>query len=125
VRLACVLATSLLWTAVACGGSSAGSIGAVLGRDNDSHALFVRDVPAGLAANKAGLLPGDEIVMIEGFYVRDLSMKEIRALLRGDVGSKLEVTIVRGEQVQRVKLTRTALREPKPVTEKKEEKVEE
>jgi C-terminal processing protease CtpA/Prc len=106
-----------------CGGQQVGSVGAVLGRDNDTHALFVREVPPGMAADRAGLLPGDEIIMIEGFYVRDLGMKEIRALLRGDVGSTVELTIVRGSLVQHVRLKRGSFRAPDQIK-PKEEKVE-
>ena len=96
----------------ACGGTT-GSIGAVLGRDNETAALHVRDVPPGLAAARAGLRPGDEIVMIEGFYVKNMSAKQIQTLLRGDPGTTVELTILRGEAVQRVKVTRTPLREKK------------
>jgi C-terminal processing protease CtpA/Prc len=125
VRLArhATLGVAILLSLGGCG-SQVGSVGAVLGRDNDTHALFVRDVPSGMAANKAGLIPGDEIVMIDGFYVRELGMKEIRALLRGDIGSKVDLTIVRGEKVQHVKVTRGAFREGTGVK-PKEEKLEE
>jgi C-terminal processing protease CtpA/Prc len=110
VRPVVLLLLGLL--ATGCGGATTGSIGALLGRDNDTHALTVHEAPKGLAAAEAGLLPGDEIVMIDGFYVRDLGPKELRALLRGDVGSKVELTIVRGGDVRRVVVTRTALRTP-------------
>jgi C-terminal processing protease CtpA/Prc len=96
-----------------CGGST-GSIGAVLARDNEARTLHIRETPVGHAAARAGLMPGDEIVMIEGYYVRDLTPKQIQTLLRGDPGTKLELTIVRGGQVRNVKLERTALREKKP-----------
>ncbi len=118
---------SLLWLSLAgCGGaSSVGSIGAVLGRDNDDQAVYVRDVPDGLAAAEAGLQAGDEIVMLDGVYVRTLSAADLRAKLRGDIGSKLAVTVVRGDQVIRVELRRTPLSgaplKPKP----KEEKITE
>lgn len=92
------------------GHQQVGSIGAMLGRDDDTHAVHVRDVPKGLAADEAGLLPGDEIVMIDGFYARDLGPKELRALLRGEIGSPVELTILRGEEVRRVVLRRTPLR---------------
>jgi carboxyl-terminal processing protease len=103
----------LLAVAVAagCAGAQAGSVGAVLGRDNDSHAVYVRDVPPGLAAEKAGLLPGDEILMIDGIYVRDLSSKELRARLRGDVGSTVELTVVRGNEVRQLRVRRGALQD--------------
>ena len=81
-----------------CGGSAPGSVGAVFGRDNDTRSLYVREVPPGLAAAGAGLLPGDQIVMIEGFYVRDLDAKAIRDKLRGEVGSTVALTVLRGRR---------------------------
>ena len=95
-----------------CGGTT-GSIGAVLGRNNETLALHVREAPKGLAAARAGLAPGDEIVMIEGFYVRNLTAKQIQTLLRGDPGTTVELTVLRGESVRRVRVVRTPLREKK------------
>jgi len=98
--------------AAGCGGSSGGgSVGAVFGRDNDTHALYVREVPPGLGAAEAGLLAGDQVVMIDGVYVRDLGEKELRAKLRGEIGSAVELTILRGNDVQHVRVTRAAPRE--------------
>jgi C-terminal processing protease CtpA/Prc len=86
-----ILALSL----AACRGGP-GSVGAVLGRDNETRALYVRDAPEGLAAGRAGLQAGDEIVMIEGRYVKDMDAGEIRSKLRGEVGSAVRLTVVRG-----------------------------
>ncbi len=110
-----MLAAALL--AMGCGGSvsGVGSVGAVFGRDNDTHLLYVREVAPDLGADKAGLLPGDQVVMIEGRYVRDLTEKEIRAELRGEVGSPVLLTILRGNDVLHVKVTRSALRAPEPI----------
>ena len=119
--LPAVLLASSLW----CGcGEATGSIGAVLARDNQTKAVHVREAPPGMAASRAGLQPGDEIVMIEGYYVQDLTPKQIQSLLRGDPGSKLEVTVVRNGQVRRVKLSRTPLREKKLPKEETEDKQE-
>ncbi|MDC3953821.1 PDZ domain-containing protein [Polyangium jinanense] len=107
------LLASFLFVGLACAAEQKGSIGAVLSRDNDTGALYVRDLSPGLAAERAGLLPGDELLMIEGRYVRDLDAKEIRALLRGDVGTSVRLTIVRGEEVRRVRVERRALLDPK------------
>lgn len=107
-----------------CGGEqSAGSMGAVLGRDNDTHALYVRDVPEGLGADLAGLLPGDEIVMIDGVYARDLDAREIGRRLRGDVGTTVELTLLRANEVRRVRVRRTPMRGRGEV-QGKEERVE-
>lgn len=82
----------------------------MFGRDNETLALYVRDVPEGLGAEEAGLLPGDEIVMIDGHYVRNLDRKEITQRLRGEVGTKVELTVLRGSEVNHISVKRTALR---------------
>lgn len=90
----------------------AGSIGAVLSRDNEAGTLFIRDVSPGLSAERAGLQAGDEVLMIEGRYTRELDAPAVRAALRGEIGTSVRLTIVRGDQVLRVKVERGALREP-------------
>jgi len=97
-----------------------GSIGAVLGRDEESHAVYVRDVPE--TNDDPDLLPGDELLMVDGIYVRELSVKELRKRLRGEPGTKVKVTLLRGANVVRVELTRTPLKE---VVKKREEPVDE
>jgi carboxyl-terminal processing protease len=105
----------------ACGASpDAGSIGAILGRDEESKAVYVRDIPE--AASEVDLLAGDEIVMIDGVYVRDLSTKDLRRRLRGEPGSRVKLTLLRGSAVVRVEIVRTPLKE---VVGRAEEKVDE
>ncbi len=99
-------------SAGACGTSAVGSVGAVLGRNPDTGALYLRQVAEGQAADQAGLLAGDRIKMIDGVLVDDLGPEQIQARLRGEVGSPVTLTIIRGEQVLDVELTRTALHEP-------------
>ena len=120
---ALVLASVLL--AAGCGGGGGvGSVGAVFGRDNDNHALYVREAPPGLGADEAGLLAGDQIVMIDGLYVRDLSEKEIRSKLRGEVGSKVALTILRSNDVHHVRVTRGERKAPEAI-ERREQKIAE
>lgn len=111
MRVAPLLTFSIILPLLGCGGGgTAGSVGAVFGRDNDTRSLYVREVPPGLAAAGAGLLPGDQIVMIEGLYVRDLDAKTIRDKLRGDVGSTVALTVLRGDEVLHVRVSRGATR---------------
>lgn len=77
-----------------CGGSSAGSIGAVLGKRENGR-LYVRDAPPGMAAWKAGLEPDDEIVAIDGHDVRAMTADDVRKAVRGDVGSTVILTVER------------------------------
>src|SRR4051812_4511618 len=84
---------------VGCATERPGSIGAHLSRDNETGALYVRDLFPGLAGERAGLLPGDEIIMIDGHYVRELNAPRVREMLRGEIGTAVRLTIVRGELV--------------------------
>jgi carboxyl-terminal processing protease len=103
-----------------------GSVGAVFGRDSETRALVVRDVPVGAAASKAGLLPGDQVLMIDGWYVKDLDAKDVRAKLRGDVGSSVQLTVVRnGDEVRHVKVTRRELGERRAPPPPREERISE
>ena len=87
--------------------TSRGTIGAVIAQDSDSGRLFLREVPASLAAGQANLQPGDEILLIDGLDVRRLDPEQINALLTGDVDSPVKLTVIRKEQVLRVTLKRT------------------
>ena len=101
--LLCVLLVGAL---VACT-PSRGTIGAYLGGPKDSGRLFIRAVPKGLAADQAGLKPGDELLLIDGVDVRSLTDRELHAALTGPVDSEVKLTLVRGDQVIRVTLRRT------------------
>ena len=86
-----------------------GTIGAVVGQAPDGR-LFVRETPAGLAAEKAGLRPDDEILLIDARDLRALTPQQVHELLGGDVGDPVKLTLVRGEEVLRVTLRRTPAR---------------
>src|SRR5262252_4290344 len=83
-----------------------GTIGAILGQKPDGR-LFVRETPRDLAAARGGLSPGDEILLVEGKDVRQMSEQELYQALSGDVGTKVKLTVVRGDGVYRLTLTRT------------------
>ena len=89
---------------------SKGTIGAVIAQDSNSNRLILREVPPDLAAGKAQLKEGDEILTIDGVDVRAMSAKQVHAALSGDVDSPVKLTLVRGEQILRVTLKRTAAR---------------
>jgi C-terminal processing protease CtpA/Prc len=102
-------------------GKDPGSVGAVFGRDKETRALVIREAPTGAGAEKAGLAEGDEVLMIDGFYVKDLTAKEVRAKLRGDVGSTVKLTVLRGaDDVRHVEVRRAALGEHHPAPPREE-----
>ncbi len=71
----------------------AGETGLVVTRQFYLRVLGVRD---GSAAARAGLQAGDFIRMIDGKPTRDMSTVTGRRLLRGAPGSKVSLTIIRG-----------------------------
>ena len=87
--------------------SGKGTIGAVISQEDDSGRLFLREVPADLAAGRANLKPGDEILLIDGLDVRRMDPQQINAALSGEVDSPVKLTLIRQEQVLRVTLRRT------------------
>ena len=101
-----IAALSFLFWLSACAPSK-GTIGAVIAQEGDSGRLFLRDVPASLAAGQANLKPGDEILLIDGLDVRRLDAQQINAALSGEVGAPVKLTLIREEQVLRVTLLRT------------------
>jgi C-terminal processing protease CtpA/Prc len=108
-----------------CGGpAGVATVGAVFGRDNDTRDLYVREVAEGLGAEEAGLAPGDQIVMIDGVFVRDLDPPAIRAKLRGEVGTEVALTVVHGERVLHVRVQRRPPRARRPPLQKEERLVE-
>lgn len=86
-----------------------GTIGAVLGQQTDGRVL-VREVPADLAAGRAGLREGDELLLVGGKDVRALTSEELHQALSGDVGDTVKLTLVRGEDIVRVTLKLTPAR---------------
>jgi carboxyl-terminal processing protease len=84
-----------------------GTIGALLGQSADQR-LVVREVPESLAAGRAGLQPGDELLLIDGRDVRELDERGVHRALGGEVGEPVKLTLLREGRVIRVTLRRTA-----------------
>ena len=79
----------------------------MLGQDRATGRVVVHDAPPEMSAAKAGLREGDEIISIEGQDVRDLPPGEVAEMLRGELGSEVSITVIRGgTEVIRVKIVR-------------------
>jgi C-terminal processing protease CtpA/Prc len=90
-----------------------GSIGAVLAQSHPDGKVTVRDAPPGLPAALSGIVPGDEILFIEGRDVRSMSPEAIHLALEGEVGSTVQLTVLHQGKIQRVTLKRAPLETPK------------
>jgi carboxyl-terminal processing protease len=76
-------------------GEAFGGIGIVLARDDAVRAWRIDQVFEGSPASRAGLQPGDEIAAVDGVPASDLSGEELRARLRGKIGSVVRLTVAR------------------------------
>jgi C-terminal processing protease CtpA/Prc len=83
-----------------------GTIGALIAQASDQR-LVLRDVPPDLAAGKAGLKPGDELLLIDGRDVRELDERGVHQALSGEAGAPVKLTLLRDNRVIRVTLRRT------------------
>ena len=93
-----------------CGSTWKGSVGAVLGKDNRTGRVYVRDVPQGMGAEKAGILVEDEVTAIDGTPVAKMSPEEVHGALAGAVGSKVTLTLLRRGALVTVVVERGPLR---------------
>jgi len=77
------------------------------------YATVISVVPGG-PADKAGVEGGDIFEAIEGKSTRDMSLAEIRAVLGGDTGSNVTVSVVRPRRAepQKVVITRDTVTIP-------------
>jgi C-terminal processing protease CtpA/Prc len=108
-RLGGAVVGLLLAAVLTCCGAQKGTIGAVLAQSPEGR-LFVREVPAGLAASEAGLAAGDEILLIDGRDARAMGARGVHEALSGDVGEPVRLTVVRRGEVLRLKLARSLAR---------------
>jgi carboxyl-terminal processing protease len=77
----------------ACAGTPIGDVGIELTRQYYLRVIATRD---NSPADKAGLQTGDYVRAIDGKPARDLSVFEGMRLLRGEPGSKVTLTVIRG-----------------------------
>lgn len=87
-----------------------GGIGALIMRRGEF--IFISETYEGFPAHKAGLLPGDKILSIDGESAVDRTQEEVSSLLKGQPGTEIDVVIKRaGENDEIIKtITREVVR---------------
>jgi carboxyl-terminal processing protease len=98
-------------------GEAKGQIGATVSK-RFGYAAVVSVLP-GSAADKAGIETSDIIEAIEGKSTREMSLAEVQNLLSGQIGSNVNVSVVRARRAEPLKIviTRDVVKFP-PVSEK-------
>ena len=90
------------------------NIGATISK-RFGYAAVVSIIPGG-PADKAGVSSGDIIEAIDNKSTHDMSLAEIRSAAAGEVGSRLECSIIRTRKIepQKVSITREVVSSPGP-----------
>ncbi len=92
---------------------SFGGIGAEIGKKNGFISIVapLEDSPA----QKAGILAGDKILKINGEPTDDLSVEQAVTKIRGEIGTKVALTILRGNdgaKSKEITITRAIIKNP-------------
>lgn len=82
-------------------------IGAEVMKEGE-YVKIVSPIP-GSPAEEAGLLPNDLVMEVDGESIEGMSLNEAVALIRGEKGTEVVLTIDRGGQTFEVSLTRDAI----------------
>jgi carboxyl-terminal processing protease len=81
------------------------SIGLVLGRSNGQY--IIRKILPGSPANQAGLLKGDVVAAIDSKRIKGLLQARVSELLKGDLGTEIELSILRAGKTKNFTVVRT------------------
>lgn len=85
-----------------------GGIGVVMGYRDGS--IVIISVMEGTPGEAAGILPGDEIYLVEGTRAADLTFEEVALKIRGEVGTQVALTVRRYEDKEAGKFQDQELR---------------
>lgn len=84
-----------------------GGIGVVLTQNLDTGVTTASNVYEDSPAMKAGMKDGDIIYQVEGRDVSGMDLEEISGNIKGEKGTTVEITVLRGEAGEEVTLTIT------------------
>lgn len=94
----------------ACGEFSGIGI-SIISKPTEDDSLGIIDVVGGGPAEKAGLKAGDKIVEVGGKKLRGLSSDEVINLLKGVIGSKVALKIIRSKKPLEFTVTRDTIKD--------------
>lgn len=87
-------------------------VGISIKEREDGAGLDIVEVTAGGSAEEAGLLAGDVITAVDGKSIAGMDVNDIRNMIRGDVGTKVNITVLRGAEEITSSVTRKKIKTP-------------
>jgi len=84
-------------------------VGIQLTKDEKTKQLVVVSPIEDTPASKAGVLPKDVIIAIDGKSTEGMELEQAVSMIRGKVGTSVKITIQRGEEKKELTLTRAKI----------------
>lgn len=103
--------------------ASFGGIGIVMGYNVNESKVTVLSVMEGTPGEAAGLKSGDEIFAVDGVPVSEYEFEQVAMKVRGQIGTNVTLTIVRGEEKFDVTIERANIRVKTAVGKMLEDKI--
>lgn len=82
-------------------------IGAYVSQSQDTKVLTITKPFKGGPADQAGIMPGDIIYKVEGEVVTDQDISTVVAKMKGEKGTQVKLTVLRGETMEEIDFTVT------------------
>ena len=87
-------------------------IGVTIQQRSDGQGLDVIQVSQGGPAEEVGILPGDRIVSVDGKSILTMELEAVRSMIRGEEGTRVSITVLRGEEEKEFSLVRKSFQTP-------------
>lgn len=78
--------------------NSSVAIGVNIAIREDNTGVDILGVSMGSAAEKAGILPGDVLVKVDGKSIAGMDLDQVTSVVRGEEGTELTVAVLRNEE---------------------------
>ena len=73
-------------------------VGITIEQREDGQGLNITEVTGGGPAQTAGVLAGDRLVKVEGQSIFDMTINDVAAMVRGQEGTSVKLTVLRGTE---------------------------
>ncbi len=87
-------------------------IGVTILKEPTEAGFQVAEVTPGASAEEAGIRAGDVLTKVEGQSVLELGLTETGSRIRGEEGTQVKLTVLRGTEEQEITVTRKSIRTP-------------
>ena len=88
-----------------------GGIGVMIEYDYKAETIMVNNVYPGSPADRAGLQAGDFIIGVDGKTIQEIGLDYVVYHVRGEIGTEVQLTILRGEETLNVIAVRDEVEE--------------